>query len=125
MGSGGKRGSLASALKKLAQWFFEGDLERGRQELGRAVGGDGHDVFAADTEFVRDVDAGFVGEGHAGFENGFAAVDEIRMLVDVEADAVAEAMGEEFVVRAVAGAGDDRASGIVHGAGKAAGAGGV
>jgi hypothetical protein len=30
------------------------------------------------------------------------------MLVAVEADAVAEPMGEEFVIGAIAGAGDDR-----------------
>ena len=47
------------------------------------------------------------------------------MLVAVEADAVTQAMGEEFVVRAVAGARDYRAGGVVHGSGKAAGTGRV
>ena len=93
--------------------------------MGGAFGGDGHDVFAADAEFVGDVDAGFVGEGHAGFEDGFAGVDEIRMLVDVEADAVAEAMGEEFVAGTVARGRDDGAGRVVDGAGEFSGAGGV
>jgi len=40
--------------------------------------------------------------------NGFAASHKIRMLVAVEPDAVTEAVGKKFVVRAIAGAGDDR-----------------
>ena len=82
-------------------------------------------VFAAQAEFAGDVDAGLVGEGHAGFEDGSAAADEIGMLVAVEAEAVAKAMGEEFVAGAVAGGSDDGTGGIVHGAGKLAGASGV
>ena len=89
-------------------------MEAGSEELGGAFGGDGHHVFAADAKFVGDVDAGLVGEGHAGFEDGFAGVDQIRMLVDVEADAVAEAMSEEFVAGAVAGGRNDGAGGIVY-----------
>ena len=57
----------------LTEGFFEGDLEAGSEELRGAVGGDDHEVFAADAEFAGDVDAGFVGEGHARFEDGFAA----------------------------------------------------
>ena len=110
---------------ELAQWFFEGRLEARSEELGGASGGDGHHVFAADAEFSGNVDAGFIGEGHAGFEDGFAGVNEIRMFVDVEADAVAEAVREEFVAGAVARGSDDAAGGIVHGTGKSSGAGGV
>src|SRR5271155_5538380 len=47
------------------------------------------------------------------------------MLVAVEADAVAQAVGEEFVVGAVAGGGDDFAGGVVNGAAEFSGAGGV
>src|SRR5882762_4468528 len=47
------------------------------------------------------------------------------MFVDVEADAVAEAMSEEFVARAVAGGSDDGAGSVVNGARKSSGAGGV
>ena len=72
------------------------------------VGGDNHVVFAAQPKFAGDVDAGLVGKRHAGFENGFAAAHEVGMLVAVEADAVAEPMREEFVIGAIAGAGDDR-----------------
>ena len=76
--------------------------------------GDGHEVFAANAEFAGDVDAGFVGEGHAGLEDGFAAANKIRMLVAVEADAVAEAMDEELVAGAKAGGSDDGAGSIVN-----------
>ena len=75
-------------------------LEAGSQELGWALRGDGHQVFAADAEFVGDVDAGLVGKSHVGFENGFAAAHEVRMFVAVEPDAMPEAVGEEFIVGA-------------------------
>lgn len=47
-----------------------GMLEAGSQELGWALRGDGHQVFAADAKFVGDVDARLVGKSHVGFENG-------------------------------------------------------
>ena len=47
------------------------------------------------------------------------------MFVAVEADTMAQSMGEEFVVGAVAGAGDYGASGGVHGAGELACARGI
>ena len=86
--------------------------------MGRAVGDDDHVVFATDTEFAGDVDAGLVGEGHSGFEDGFTAADEIRMLVTIEANAVAEAVSEELIVGAEAGGGDYAAGGIVDRAGE-------
>ena len=87
-----------------------------RQEGGGAIGGDDHVVFAADAEFVGDIDAWFVGEGHAGFEDGFAAADEIGMLVDVEPHAVADAVGEEFVAGTETCGGDLRAGCVIDGA---------
>lgn len=93
--------------------------------MGGAVGGDGHYVFATEAEFVGDVDAGLVGESHIRFEDGGAGANEVGMLVAIEADAVAEAMGEEFIAGAVAGSGDDVAGSIVHGTGKFSGAGGI
>ncbi len=98
--------------------LFEGDLEAGGEELGGAVAGDDHVIFAAQAEFAGDVDAGLVGEGHAGLEDGCAAADEVRMLVAIEAEAVAYAMGEEFVVWAKARGSDDSAGGIVDGTGE-------
>jgi len=86
--------------------------------LGGAVGDNDHHVFAADAELTGDVDAGLVREGHTGFEDGGAATDEIRILVAIETDAMAEAVGEEFVVRPEAGGSDDAASDIIDGAGK-------
>jgi hypothetical protein len=100
---------------KLAEGFFQGGLEALRQKGGGASGGDDHVVFAADAEFIGDVDAWLVGEGHAGFEDGFAAADEIGMLVDVEAHAVADAVGEEFVAGAKTCRGDLCAGGVIDG----------
>src|ERR1700676_1569110 len=99
-----------------AEWFFERARETGSQELRRAVGGNHHVVFAAESEFSGDINAGLVGKSHAGFENGLAASHKIGMLVAVEADAVAQPMSEKFIVRTIAGGGDDRASGIIDGA---------
>jgi len=93
--------------------------------LGGPVGGDNHIVLAAEAEFTGDVDAGLVGKGHARFEDGCAATDEIGMLVAVEADAVAEPMSEEFVARAVASTCDDGAGSIIHGSREHTRAGGV
>ena len=80
-----------------------------------SVWGDDPVVFEADSELADDIDARLVGEGHAGFEDGVVAADEIGPLVAVHADAVAEAVGEVFVVGAVAGVGDDFAGGVVDG----------
>lgn len=81
--------------------------------MGRPIVGDDHVIFAAQAEFARNVDTGLVREGHAGFEEGLAAADEIGMFVAIEAEAVAHAVGEEFVVRAESGGSDDGAGGIV------------
>lgn len=93
--------------------------------MGGAVGADGHYVFAAQAEFVGDVDAGLIGKGHVGFEDGGAGANEVGMFVPIEADAVAETMREEFVARSITGGGDDVASGVVHGAGKFSSTGGI
>jgi len=51
-------------------------------------------VFEAEPpEFAGDVDAGFVGEAHAGGERGGVAADEVGPFVAVHAIAVAEAGG--------------------------------
>src|SRR5262249_1005594 len=81
--------------------------------------------FAAEAEFAGDVNAWLVGKGHAGFEDGLAAADEVGMLVTVEADAVTQAMSEEFVVGAEAAVDDDGAGSSIDSAGEAASACGV
>ena len=68
-----------------------------------AVFGDVPVVFEADAELASDVDAGLVGEAHAGGKGRGVAADEIGPLVAVHADAVADAVGEVFVVGAEAG----------------------
>src|SRR6266702_6992347 len=92
--------------------LFKRRREAGSEELRGAFGGDHHVVFAADAVVAGNVDAWLVGKGHARLEDGLAAADKIRMLVAVEANAVAEAVGEEFVVGAETGAGDYGARGI-------------
>ena len=89
-----------------------------------AVFGDVPVVFEADAELASDVDAGFVGEAHADGEWRGVAADEVGPLVPVHADAVAYAVGEVFVVGAVAGGGDDVAGGGVDGLALHAGMGG-
>lgn len=77
-------------------------------------GGDDPVVFEADAELADDIDAGFVGEGHAGFERSVVAAYEVRPLVAVHADAVAEAVSEVLIVGTVAGVGDHFAGGIIN-----------
>ena len=72
-------------------------------------------VFEADTELSGNVDAGLVREAHSGGERGGIAADKIRPFVAVHADTVSDAVGEVFVVGAVAGGGDDIAGGFVDG----------
>lgn len=100
-------------------------MESGSKELGGAVGDDDHVVFAADAEFTDDVDAGLVRKGHARSEDGFAAAHKVGMLVAIEADAVSETVSEIFVAGAKTGGSDDAACGVIDGAGKLAGTGGV
>ena len=80
-----------------------------------AVFGDVPVVFEADAELAGDVDAGFVGETHSECERRGVATDEVGPFVAVHADAVADAVGEVFVVGTEAGGGDDVASGCVDG----------
>ncbi len=80
-------------------------------------------VFEADAELAGNVDAGFVGEAHAGGEGCGVAANEVGPLVAVHADAVADAVGEVFVVGAVACGGDNCAGGGVDGLTLDAGAG--
>src|SRR6202011_569481 len=95
-----------------------------RGEHLAAVCGDVPVVFEADAELAGDVDAGFVGEAHAGGERCGVAADEVGPLVAVHADAVAQAVGEVFVVGTVAGGGDDVAGGGVDSLALDAGMGG-
>jgi hypothetical protein len=76
--------------------FAEGVFEAGALwgEHLASVFSDVPVVFEADAEFASDVDAGFVGEAHAGDEWSVVAADEIGPLVAVHADAVAETVGE-------------------------------
>src|SRR5580693_8718176 len=95
----------------------KGVFKRGalRGEHFAAVFGEVPVVFEADAELAGDVDAGLVGEAHAGGERGGVAADEVGPLVAVHTNAVADAVGEVFIVGAEAGGGDDVASCCVDG----------
>src|SRR3989442_1950237 len=114
------RTTTIQLTSRSGEGLFKGRREAGSEELCGAVGGDDHVVFAADAVVAGNVDAWLVGKGHARLEDGLAAADEIRMLVAVEANAVAEAVRGEFVVGAVAGGSDDGAAGLRHAAREAA-----
>src|ERR1700738_1932946 len=105
-----------------AEGVFEAGALRG-EELAAGLG-DVPVVFEADAEFSRQIDAGFVGEGHSLSEWGIVAADEVGPLVAVHADAVTEAVGEGLVAGAEAGVGDDGAGGGVDGVAGDSGAGG-
>ena len=107
------RGHRFLGERRAVEGVFEAGA-LGGEEFGAGVGDD-HAVFDADAELGVEVNAGFVGEGHAGFELGVVTAYKVGPLVHVEADAVAYAMEEEVVIGAVAGVGDDLASGCVDG----------
>src|SRR6516225_7876832 len=115
----------ASVLPLFSHRLLERYLEAGRENLRGTFCDDDHDVFAANAKFTRNVDAGLVRKSHTRCEHCFARPHEIGMLVAVEADAMAKAMREEFIIGAKAGGGDHRATGIVNGTRKFACAGRV
>src|ERR1700682_6324914 len=92
--------------------FFQRRALR-RKKLS-ASSGDVHAVFQAYAEFAADVDSGFVAETHPGGNRRGIAADQVGPLVSVHANPVAYAMAKVFVVGAVAGVGNDFASGSVH-----------
>ena len=91
-------------------------------DFGFSFAGD-HVDFAADAEFAGEVEAGFYGEAGVGEDEalvvGFEVVEVGPVAVDVGADVVAGAVGEEICEARVA---DEVAAGFV---GLPAGYGGV
>src|SRR5215472_15092622 len=71
-------------------------------------------VFEADSKLAADVNPGLVAEAHVRFELGLVPADKISPLVAIHANAVAEPVREEFVVRSVARVGDHLARGGVN-----------
>jgi hypothetical protein len=80
----------------------------------RFAGKGDHVDFAADAELAGEVDAGFDGEAGVGQDEadvvGFEVVEVRAAAVDLGADVVAGAVGEEF---GEAGGADDVAGGVV------------
>ena len=60
----------------------------------------GEEVFEADAGVVGEIDAGFDGEDHAFGEEVFGSGGESGGFVDLEADAVAEGVGDRGIVLA-------------------------
>src|SRR3954468_3157569 len=58
-------------------------------------------ILDADAELAGDVDARLVAEDHPGTQRGAIATDQVGLLVDVEAEAVADAVDEVLAVARV------------------------
>src|SRR4051812_47807497 len=63
------------------------------QELAPRLGA-GDAVLDADAKPARDVDTRLVAEDHAGAQWRAVAADQVRLLVDIEAEAVTDAVDE-------------------------------
>ena len=103
------------SVKEVSEIFTNGISEDGQRlggvvEQAAAVGGDDHQILDAHAEAAGQVDAGLDGEAHALLNGQRAAGDVEGLLVVVDADAVAGAMGIEV---AVAGAADDVHGGLM------------
>src|SRR6185312_3158142 len=68
------------------------DRCRERREQLRARLGHVPTILEPHAELARDIDAGLIGETHAGFERRLVAAHEVCGLVHVHADAVTRAM---------------------------------
>src|SRR4030042_1611179 len=84
-------------------------------EGAAAVLCDDHAVLDADSEFSIDVDPRLVAEGHSRLELQRVPADEGRIFVSLQADAVAEGVGEILIIRTEAGILDNPAGRPVHG----------
>src|SRR3989304_1792518 len=95
-----------------------------RGEVLAAAFGDDDGVFVADAELAGGVDPRPRGDRHPGNETDGVPADDVRPLVAVEADAVAETVGEVSVAGTEAGVVQDLAGGGGPRLGFDAGAGG-
>src|ERR671915_2246292 len=77
------------------------ELRRGRVEALDAGLGADHDVLDPRAPAVGDVDPGLHAEGVARLERLWVGGDDVRLLVDLQADPVAGAMDERLAVARV------------------------
>src|SRR5690606_13426410 len=98
------------------------DRRRRLAEPARAIGRHVETVLQPDAELAGQVEAGFVGEAHAGGERRLFAAHEVDGLVAVQADAVPGAVRQarQLVVGAVAEAGVVTAHRVVDRPGRGA-----
>jgi len=98
---------------------------RSVQWFSQAVVAEDRDVFDADAESARDVDAGLDRKCHPGLEPLLVAAHQVRVLVPIEADAVTSAVDEALAVAGLidhaAGCGVDRCRGGARARGRIAG----
>src|SRR3954469_6851484 len=92
--------TLAADLPALVD---ELQLLRQAAEVATALGGDDHQVLDPYTKLARQVDAGLDRHHFAGLEHVLGALRDARLLVDLDADPVAEPVAEAL---AVTGGGD-------------------
>src|SRR5215471_6209231 len=112
MKESGSKSKKAEAISP--EWLFQRHREAWRQQLRWAIGRDYHVVFAAQPEFTGDVNSWLIRKCHAGLQYRFTSAHQIGMFVPVEPDAMPKPMREKFVIRAIAGVGNDPSGGIIH-----------
>src|SRR5882724_11881175 len=83
---------------KSAQRFFQRNWKTLRQQLRRTIRSNDHQILAAQPEFTRNINSRLIRKRHARFQHGFAAANQVGMLVAIESNSVAQTMRKEFVI---------------------------
>ena len=80
----------------------------------RAIVGDEHVILQAQSEFVRNEECRLIRKHHARMHLERISPDKVRPFMDIHAQAVTNAVNENFVVRAISGIVNNLASGGVN-----------
>src|SRR5690348_7784384 len=83
--------------RSLCNWSFKRWLEAGRQQMRAAGFHNDHVVFAAKSVIAGNINSGFVGKRHPRLKDDSIPANEVRPLVAIHADAVAQTMREVLV----------------------------
>src|SRR5207302_6067113 len=96
-----------------SQRFFQRHRKSLRQEPRRPFCRNHHVVFAPHPEFAGNINPRLIRKGHAWLKYRLASAHQIRMLVAVESDAMAQSMHEKLVVRSIPRVGDHLAHCVI------------
>src|SRR5438309_7108698 len=110
--------AIEALIATSSQRFFQRHRKSLRQKPRRSLRRNDHVVFAPHPEFAGNINPRLIRKGHAWLKHRLASAHQIRMLVAVESDAVAQSMREILVVRSIAGVGDHLARSVIHRAGQ-------